>query len=290
MWGEQAKKAALDNDKVDGFDDLFEPFALDEEPPEVEETTAETLAPMVNDAPMVACPSCGTANPAHNRHCESCGARIAQGPLPVAPQPMLRTTAGARALMVLAGVILGVALIALLVNIFRGGDDTPSANTTATTTGATTIPTQAIVELQVSDVVPSSELPGFPASALIDSNPDNSWNDTQQSGPTFLTFTFAQPVQITQIQLQNITDDERFQRNFRIKDYEIEIDDLPTVTSGTLDDNNSPQSIPVPSLQTRELTIRVLTTYAAQPYEGQLPFRELALQEVKFFGRVVEGS
>jgi hypothetical protein len=190
--------------------------------------------------------------------------------------------------MVLAGVILAVALIALLVNIFRGGSDSPSAQTTVTTSDVTTIPSQAIVELAVTNVVPSSEIPGFPASALIDSDPSNSWNDTQTSGQAFLTFTFAQPVQITQIQVQNITDEERFLRNFRIKDYEIEIDDLPTVTSGTLDDDNAPQTIPVPSLQTTELTLRVVSTYAAVPFEGKLPFRELALQEVKFFGRVVE--
>lgn len=281
----------MDNDKVDGFEDLFEPFELDEGPPEPDaEESLPTRALTMDDAPMVSCPSCGTANPAHNRHCESCGARVSQGPLPVSPQPMLRTTAGARALMVLAAVILAVALIALLVNIFNGGSDNPSASTTASTVGASSIPSQAIVELQVTDVRASSQIPGFPATALIDSDPDNSWNDTQLSGQAFLTFTFAQPVQITQIQLQNITDEERFFRNFRIRDYQIEIDDLPTVTSGTLEDDNSPQTITVPSLQTTEITIKVINTYTAEPYEGRLPFRELALQEVKFFGRVVESS
>ncbi|MEE8331474.1 MAG: discoidin domain-containing protein [Acidimicrobiia bacterium] len=281
----------MDNDKVDGFEDLFEPFELDEGPPEPgDEESAPAPALSMDDAPMVSCPSCGTTNPAHNRHCESCGARVSQGPLPVSPQPMLRTTAGARALMVLAAVILAVALIALLVNIFNGGSDNPSAGTTADTTGASTIPSQAIVELQVTDVRASSQIPGFPASALIDSDPENSWNDTQLSGQAFLTFTFAQPVQITQIQLQNITDEERFHRNFRIRDYQIEIDDLPTVTSGTLEDDNSAQAITVPSLQTTEITIKVINTYTAEPYEGRLPFRELALQEVKFFGRVVESS
>lgn len=281
----------MDNDKVDGFEDLFEPFELDEGPPEPgAEQAPPDRALTMDDAPMVSCPSCGTANPASNRHCESCGARVSQGPLPVSPQPMLRTTAGARALMVLAAVILAVALIALLVNIFNGGSDNPSASTTASTAGASTIPSQAIVELQVTEVRASSQIPGFPASALIDSDPENSWNDTQLSGQAFLTFTFAQPVQITQIQLQNITDEERFFRNFRIRDYQIEIDDLPTVTSGTLEDDNSAQTITVPSLQTTEITIKVINTYTAEPYEGRLPFRELALQEVKFFGRVVEGS
>ena len=125
------------------FDEGFEPFELEDTP------TGETrrAAPRPKEAPAprsgggrggpptgVPCPSCGTHNPPFNRHCDSCGARLSQAPLPVAPQPMLRTTAGARALMVLAGVILTVALLALAVNVFKGGDGTPESTTTSTTT------------------------------------------------------------------------------------------------------------------------------------------------------------
>lgn len=268
------------NDKIDSFDDLFEPFELGDVPPEGEPEEA----PLVDEAPTVVCPSCGSLNPAHNRHCEYCGARISQGPLPVAPQPMLRTTAGARALMVLAAVILIVALIALLINLF-GGSDTPASPSDVTTT-STSLPVQAIEELKVLNVVASSELPGYSASFLIDSDPTNSWNDTQEeAGPATLSFTFAQPVTITQIMLQNVTDEERFHRNYRIQDYEIVIDDLPTTTSGTLQDTNQPQTVTVPSVSTTQLTLRIISSYPAEAWNGKIPFRELALQEVKFFGR-----
>ena len=120
------------------LDELFEPFELEDTP------TGETrrAVPRPKEAPAgraggggkggppagVPCPSCGTLNPPSNRHCDSCGARLSQAPLPVAPQPMLRTTAGARALMVLAGVILTVAVLALAVNVFRNGDGTAAVD------------------------------------------------------------------------------------------------------------------------------------------------------------------
>ena len=45
----------------------------------------------------VDCPSCGAVNPANNRHCQECGARLRQGPLPTAPRPAVQATAGVRA-------------------------------------------------------------------------------------------------------------------------------------------------------------------------------------------------
>ncbi len=65
-----------DENEVDSFDDLFEPFELEDGPPPAAaapprpEPTAESEDQPV---PMVSCPSCGTANPSYNRHCEACG-------------------------------------------------------------------------------------------------------------------------------------------------------------------------------------------------------------------------
>ncbi|MFH2071666.1 MAG: hypothetical protein ABIJ75_02320, partial [Actinomycetota bacterium] len=92
--------------------------------------------------------------------------------MPVAPQPMLRTTAGARALMVLAGVILSVALLALMVNVFRGGGGEAVETTTTTTTS---IPVEIKALTPVSTRC-SSELAGFPCTALTDTDPENRWN------------------------------------------------------------------------------------------------------------------
>ncbi|MDP8959546.1 MAG: hypothetical protein M3N51_10210 [Actinomycetota bacterium] len=262
-------------------EDSFEPFSLEEGPPSEDPPPRLTE---VEAPPEVVCPSCGAANPAFNRHCEECGARLSQAPLPVAPQPMIRASAGARALAVLVAVVLVVALLALLVNLFRPSPPRPVA---AETSGSTTTAAQvAIQELQPVSVEASSEIPGFEASHLVDDDPTNSWNDASLGGRgAELTFRFGEPVQITSIVIQNLTEEERFLRNFRIRGYQIVLDDHDEVIPGELENTREPQQIEVPSLRTTVLTLKVTSTYPAEPVGENPPFQELALQEVKFFGR-----
>ena len=114
----------MDNDSIDTFDDLFEPFEAEGQPEQeqparrrrtvaVGDTSGETAAVEGEPAPeMIICVSCGSDNDASNRHCERCGARLVRSQMPVAPQPLPRTTAGARALFVLATVVVGVLVLA----------------------------------------------------------------------------------------------------------------------------------------------------------------------------------
>ena len=272
-------------------DETFEPFELEGAP------TGETrrVAPRPKEAPAarsgggrggpptgVPCPSCGTHNPPFNRHCDSCGARLSQAPLPVAPQPMLRTTAGARALMVFAGVLLFIALSWLAVSVFRNGDGTAESTTTSTTSQ----PPLDIQQLNPIRVDCTSELPSFPCSALIDDDPDNSWNAQAGGVGTVLTFLFSPPVQIAEVILYNLEDTERFERNARIKGIDIVIDDLPQATIADLDDTNEPQRVQLRSLRTSSVTITITSAYPGQTYEGREPFSELAAQEIVFYGRV----
>ena len=276
-----------DDDKsVDPFDDLFEPFELDAPPPAGAEPPPPTY-----ETSTVPCPSCGTQNPAHNRHCESCGARIAQGPLPVAPQPMLRTTPGARALGILAAVILIVAVLALIVNFLTdsGGEEDTAPDGTATTVTDGTDPDPIVlpvVELTPNRVTASSELAGFEAENLIDDDPANSWNDASLKGEgAELTFFFLEPVQISQIVIQNVEDNDRFLRNYRIEGLEITLDDLGVPIIRTLEDTTAQQTIDINTLETTNVVMRVTSTYEAQPVGTRTPFEELAVQEIKFFGR-----
>lgn len=275
-------------------DDGFEPFTLDDTPP-IEDDAPPRTQTISNPTPSradelpaageaVPCPSCHSNNPPYNRHCEACGARLDQTPLPVAPQPMLRTTAGARALMVLAGVIFTVAVLALAVNVFRGGDDAVAATSTTTTT---TQPTLNIVELQPIRVRCSSELDAFPCEALIDDDPTNSWNATAGGFPgTEITFFFSPPVQITEMFVYNLDDEERFLRNARMKGVTLTLNDLPQATVTELEDTNQPQRVELRSLRTASVTLRIDSAYAPQSFEGQEPFEELAAQEILFYGRV----
>ena len=282
----------MDQDKPD-FDDLFEPFELGETPPEPEAprrrpppaATPRPAAPthaVNSNVPTVPCPSCGATNPEFNRHCEQCGARLSQGPLPVAPAPNLRTSPGGRALGVLGAVVLLVALAALIFNVFSGGDDIDASSTTTSST--TSIPAAA-VELFPSSVEASSFLNGHDPEHLIDGDSDTDWNDDSSRGvDAWLRFSFAQPVRITEIGLQNLLDDDRFKKNYKIQGYLITTDDLTIEISGRLTNTNDPQRVPIASIGTTELTIEVKSTYPAEPAGDRPPFNELALQSVRIFG------
>jgi hypothetical protein len=274
----------MDKDPPD-FDDLFEPFELEDGPPPAPdrpEQPAPAAQSTVADVDTVACPSCGTANPSYNRHCEQCGARLSREPLPVAAPPTLRTSPGGRALGVLAAFVLVVALAALAFNIFSGGDET--ATSSSTTSSSTTIPVAAR-ELFASAVDASSYLAGWEPENLIDGDPSTHWNDESLHGiGATLTFRFSEPVSITEIELQNLLDDEKFKRNYKVQGYLITTDDLTVEFSGRLDNVNAPQRVPIASLATRELTINVMSTYPAESAGDKPPYDELALLSVRFFG------
>ncbi len=274
----------------DPFDDLFEPFELEggPPPPGTEPTpppppteSAVTPTAPVEQAP---CPSCGAYNPAYNRHCEQCGARLTKEPLPIAPAPMVRSTPGGRALSVLAAAVLVVALIALLVNVFRGGDDTEATTTTVEATSTTII---ELGELTPTEVTASDSISaGFGDSNVIDGDLESEWQVNQGTTPLTLTFRFAQPVQIRYIEIYNITEQDRFLRNYRINGYKITTDDLPGVENrNTLKDlAGGPQRIDIASVDTTTLTIEILSNYPSQAVGGQPAFEELVVAEVKFWG------
>ena len=70
-------------------------------------------------------------------------------------------------------------------------------------------------------------------------------------------FTFPEPVRITEIELQNLFDEERFKKNYKIQGYLITTDDLTIEISGRLANTNDAQRIPIASLGTTELLIEV---------------------------------
>jgi hypothetical protein len=278
----------VDNDKeFDSFDDLFEPFELEEGPPPPESPSSTSYEPPQKaEAPVaqIDCPSCGTPNPAYNRHCEQCGARLTKEPLPIAPAPMGRTTPGAKALGVLVGVVLIVLLLAGLRSIWRSDSGEAQGTSTSTTTSSTEA--IATVQLVPTSVEASSTLPGYPADNLIDGDPATEWQDQSLGGEdAVLTFRFAQPVAITYIEIQGITGDlDRFRLNYRMKGYEITVDDNELQFTNTVPDDPGPHRIEIASQETNRLELHVLSTYASEPVGDKLPFEELVIAEVSFFG------
>lgn len=285
------------DDRNDQFDELFEPFELSDPPPSGTPTpppaprrepqTPDTSSAQTQDQPAtqpaVACPSCGAQNPPFNHHCERCGSRLSTDPMPIASSPTSRASAGGRALGVLAAVVLVVALVALMMNIF-GGDDSALTDTTTSSTSSTQ-PAIVTEILPVSVKASSQRGDAFGPENLIDGDPATRWNDDALHGVgAWLEFTFAQPVQIQEIEFQNVTDDESFRRNYKIQGYTITVDDLNVPISGRLVNSNEPQRVNVASLGTTTLRIDVTTTHLAEPVGENPPFDELALQAVRFFG------
>ena len=274
---------------IDPLDEThFEEFTLGDSPPLDDDEPLTAVQAATPIPQLVNCPSCGAANPTHNRHCEECGARITQGPLPVAPQPMIRTTAGARALAVILGVVAVVAVLAFAWNaIFGGGDEPPPDETTTTSTSQVAASPQQYMPISVNC---SSTLEvaadRFACDNLIDGT-DRYWNDQSAQGrDAFIEFTFAEPIAIEQIVFKNVVDDDAFKKNYRVKGFEIVTDDLPDRPFiDQLDDDNRSQLILLATLRTRQLTFRVTSTYAAEAVTGETPFNELAIDEFEFYGR-----
>lgn len=294
----------MGDDRDDQFDDLFEPFELSDvpetappsttpappPPPSSAATTHDQRAPGQTHVTTehatvdsVSCPACGAQNPSFNHHCERCGSRLSTSPMPIAPAPASRTSPGVRALGVLAAVVLIVILVALMVNIFRGGE--PAQEGADTSSSTTTTQPEIVTEIFPTSATASSSLDGFGPENLIDGNPDTRWNDASLRGvDAWLEFTFATPVQIKEMEFQNVTDDTKFHQNFKIKGYSITVNDLNVPIVGRLLNSNAPQTVRIASLDTVKLRVAVSTTYLAESVDDNPPFDELALQGVKFFG------
>ena len=185
----------------------------------------------------------------HNRHCEECGARLGKGPLPVAPPPMPRSTPGGRALGVLGGVVVLVALIALFMNLW--GDDDPTTPEAQTSTSSATDDTTEQVAIAPASVDASSQLTGYEASRLIDGDVATYWNDASARGTDAeLNFVFAQPVALSEMELTNIQQRDPFRQNYRMKDIEVTVDDLELQLTFTLPDSTDPYRITLDTLRT----------------------------------------
>jgi hypothetical protein len=211
----------------------------------------------------------------------------------MAPQPLVRSTAGSRALIVTAAVIAVVAVIAFFYNAFV--DDEPGATTQPNGSGATTSSTAAgnggtppeTVELTANRVVPSAQLSGFPADNLIDSDPLTMWQVGQEGVGATLTFFFPQPVALERIEFKNLTDETKFLQNFRARGLRISPDDTTRPTIVELANTRDLQPVAIQTTLTKTVRIEVTSTYPAEAVGDQQPFKELAIEDISFFGTVV---
>lgn len=279
----------------DPLDDIdFEEFEL-RDPGEGWEVTNELPARPSMES-FQACPSCGASQNASNRHCEQCGARLGQRRIAVATPPIRSVSAGGRALGIIVVVIAVVVVAALIIQAIRG-DDEPleSADPDETSTESTTATTaQALGPLEqitpISITCSSEYNANLGCENLIDGE-DTYWNDASLKGEdAWIKVSFVNPVALESVQIVNVANEEKFRRNHRIRAVEIETDDLPGVpfVSEIDNANDRPLSVSTPTNHTLEIDIRVTATYTSESLGGNQAFDELAVQELRFWGRVQE--
>lgn len=270
----------------------YEEFSLEKPPPE---EARPPTPPSGNGGGNggggeVSCPSCNAVNPANNRHCQECGARLRQGPLPTAPRPAVQATAGVRAALAISGLLLGVILIALFFNIFTGDDTATPDSTTTTSTTLQVVEEPGPIEILDQSCDPQG------IGSLICANLTNnafgqgneyqvSWEETAENGVK-ITLTFFEQMAISQIQWVNIEDPTRFRQNYRASSIVIQAQDSLTPTPAALVDQPGTQVIPYSALNTATLEITVVDTFQAEVLEDNV-FDELAIDEIVVIGRPV---
>ncbi len=281
------------DDPLEGID--FEEFELTE-PDDWE--GADDAAVQSSAESYLTCPSCGEDQRSSNRHCEQCGARLGQQQIAVAAPPLRSVTAGGRALGIIVVVIALVVVAALVIQAIRGDEEPPeSVAEDAATTGSSTTPTtRAIGPLEritpISITCSSEYNANLACENLID-NRDTYWNDAGLKGEdAWIDITFVSPVALESVQIQNVRNEEKFLRNYRVRAVEIETDDLPGVPFVAEIDNTNERPLPITTStnHTLELTIRVTATYASESLGGEQAFDELAIEELYFWGRVQEAA
>lgn len=274
----------------------FEEFNLDTQPWDPDGSDEGPLSEDYDDLATVSCPSCAAPQMSSNRHCEECGAQLVlYGRTPVAPAPLPSVSAGSRALAAIAvvlAVVVGGALIWLAI---RGGDDPVEPGAEDTSTTSTVVEEAAPVQeiIPVSVVCSSEYDERLRCENLIDGDTATYWNDNSLRGVgAMFTITFPTAVQLTQVQFWNVADNLSFRRNYRINGVEITANDAPGVqfVESLNNENTGPLVVSTPTTETTQLVIRVTSTHPSEDVGGNAAFDELALAEIRFWGRDLRPS
>lgn len=265
----------------------YEEFSLQEPP----SAPRSSQPPRMTNGDMIECPSCKASNPASNRHCQQCGARIHQGALPTAPRPAVQATAGVRAAVAISALFLTVVLAAVLFNFLGGGDNGAGATTT-TVSGTTT--TQDSVPNAPLDVLRQDCLPAgigsFTCANLTDGDPlteyQVNWEEVASTADGTIEIILSFPVAVTieRIEWVNISDPIRFQQNYRARGITIKADTNPSAVPFEIPDQPGAYFIPFPGFGAHTVTISILSAHQAQVADGNR-WAEIAIAEIVVWGR-----
>ena len=132
----------------------------------------------------------------------------------------------------------------------------------------------------------SSAFPGddFSCENLYDDS-NSMWQDNSLScKDATLEFTFADAIYFEFIVIQNAEKSSSFIRNFKARDIRITTDQSDYEVEKELENDNFQQWIDL-NTTANTIKIEVLSAYPGEELNGQNPFTECAMQEIKFFGK-----
>lgn len=265
-------------------DGNYEEFSL--ESPPAEETRPPTPRPRA-DSQTVTCPSCSAVNPASNRHCQECGARLDQAPLPTAPRPAVQATAGVRAALAISGLLLVVIVIALGFNVFNGDGSASDTTIAVTTTAAAVIEDPAPIAVLDQSCSPEG-IGALTCPNLTDGQDSEyqvNWEELRlEEGTITIRLTFDRPMVVSQIVWKNIEDETRFRQNYRARGLVIEADGALIETTVELENTPGVQNITYATLDANWIEITVASAYDAELVDDNI-WQELAIDEITVWGR-----
>jgi hypothetical protein len=262
-------------------DGNYEEFNLDN-PPREDSPSGRGAS----DRGSVSCPSCGASNPPSNRHCQECGARLRQGPLPTAPRPAVQATAGVRAALAISALLFGVVVIALLFNVFNGEAATSSTTLAETSTTSAAVQEIGPIEPIGVDCAPPG-IGSFICDNLITGTADEyqiTFEDLAEGDNIVIRLTFREGMTVTRIDWSNIEDPTRFKQNYRAHGIVINAEDAITTVPVQLEDGSGTTEIPFAAIDADWIEITIESAYTAEVTGGNV-FTELAIQEITVIGR-----
>ena len=267
-------------------DGTYEEFSLEEAPPE-DDNDEHIPPPAPKPGKAITCPSCHAANPDTNRHCQECGARLSQGPLPTAPRPAVQATAGVRAALAISGLLFVVIVVALGFNFF-GGDPVSTDTTVATTSQTTpTVPENATIDILAVECSHTG-LGSLACENLIDGTDAEyqvNWEEIELNEETFtIKLIFDRPMVVSRIDWTGIADPDRFKQNFRARGLTVEADGTLVEVLIELQDTPGLQTENYAALNANFIEITINSAYQAEVAGGNV-FRELAIAEIELWGR-----
>ena len=111
------------------------------------------------------------------------------------------------------------------------------------------------------------------------------WQDNSLScKDAILEFTFSDNVYFEFIVIQNAEKSSSFKKNFKARDIRITTDESDYEVDKELENDNFQQWIDL-NTYANTIKIEILSAYPGEEFNGQNPFNECAIQEIKFFGK-----